>query len=206
VEVIDTKRENQLIVHFTKELPKDVSPLTAQVNTQRRGLTARNHTATHLLHHALRKHLGTHVEQKGSLVAPDRLRFDISHFAKVTPEELATIEREVNAMITDDIVFDDKRNVPIAEAKGHGRHGALRREVRRQRARGEVRSERGALRRNACAAHRRHRPLPHRERERTGRGHPPHRGHHQRLIPNSLQAPSRRVFASRPCGTKYARR
>jgi alanyl-tRNA synthetase len=121
VEVIDTKRENQLIVHFTKELPKDVSkPLTAQVNTQRRGLTARNHTATHLLHHALRKHLGTHVEQKGSLVAPDRLRFDISHFAKVTPEELATIEREVNAMITDDIVFEDKRNMPIAEAKAMG--------------------------------------------------------------------------------------
>ncbi len=121
VEVIDTKRENQLIVHLTKELPKDVSkPLMAQVNTQRRGLTARNHTATHLLHHALRKHLGTHVEQKGSLVAPDRLRFDISHFAKVTPEELATIERAVNAMITDDIVFEDKRNVPIAEAKAMG--------------------------------------------------------------------------------------
>ena len=121
VEVVDTKRENQLIVHFTKELPKDVAkPITAQVNTQRRGLTARNHTATHLLHHALRKHLGTHVEQKGSLVAPDRLRFDISHFSKVTPEELATIEREVNAMITDDIVFEDKRNVPIAEAKAMG--------------------------------------------------------------------------------------
>ncbi len=121
VEVVDTKRENQLIVHFTKELPKDVTkPLIAQVNTQRRGLTARNHTATHLLHHALRKHLGTHVEQKGSLVAPDRLRFDISHFAKVTPEELATIEREVNAMITDDIVFEDRRNVPIAEAKAMG--------------------------------------------------------------------------------------
>ena len=121
VEVVDTKRENQLIVHFSKELPKDVTqPLTAQVNTQRRGLTARNHTATHLLHHALRKHLGTHVEQKGSLVAPDRLRFDISHFAKVTPEELATIEREVNAMITDDIVFEDQRNVPIAEAKAMG--------------------------------------------------------------------------------------
>jgi alanyl-tRNA synthetase len=121
VEVIDTKRENQLIVHFTKDLPKNVeAALTAQVDTSRRALTARNHTATHLLHHVLRKHLGTHVEQKGSLVAPDRLRFDISHFAKVTPEELATIEHEVNAMIADDIVFVDKRNVPIAEAKAMG--------------------------------------------------------------------------------------
>ena len=121
VEVLDTKRENQLIVHFTKELPKNVAAaLTAQVDTSRRALTARNHTATHLLHHVLRKHLGTHVEQKGSLVAPDRLRFDISHFAKVTPEELATIEREVNAMIADDIVFEDKRNVPIDEAKAMG--------------------------------------------------------------------------------------
>ncbi|MBK9175010.1 MAG: alanine--tRNA ligase [Flavobacteriales bacterium] len=121
IDVVDTKRENQLIVHFTKELPKDVEKsVMVQVNTQRRILTARNHTATHLLHHALRKHLGTHVEQKGSLVAPDRLRFDISHFSKVTPEELKTIEHEVNAMITEDIVFEDLRNVPIAEAKAMG--------------------------------------------------------------------------------------
>ena len=121
VEVIDTKRENQLIVHFTKSLPKDVNAsFTARVADERRALTQRNHTATHLLHHVLRKQLGTHVEQKGSLVAPDRLRFDISHFAKVTNEELASIEREVNAMITADLVFEDKRNVPIAEAKAMG--------------------------------------------------------------------------------------
>ena len=121
VEIVDTKRENQLIVHFTKSLPKQVdATFTAQVDDLRRNLTARNHTATHLLHHVLRKHLGTHVEQKGSLVAPDRLRFDISHFAKVTPEELAAIEHEVNAMITDDSVFEDKRNVPIDQAKAMG--------------------------------------------------------------------------------------
>ncbi len=121
VEVIDTKRENQLIIHFTKALPMDPeAALTAQVDGARRNLTVRNHTATHLLHHVLRKHLGTHVEQKGSLVAPDRLRFDISHFAKVTPEELANVEREVNAMITEDLVFEDKRNVPIEEAKKMG--------------------------------------------------------------------------------------
>jgi alanyl-tRNA synthetase len=119
--VFDTKRENELIVHFTKTiLPDMAAPLRAEVHKDRRSLTARNHTATHLLHHVLRKHLGTHVEQKGSLVAPDRLRFDISHFAKVTSEELAAIEHEVNAMIAEDIVFEDKRNVPIAEAKAMG--------------------------------------------------------------------------------------
>jgi len=121
VEVVDTKRENQLIVHFTKTLPNEVNTsLTAQVDASRRALSQRNHTATHLLHHVLRKHLGKHVEQKGSLVAPDRLRFDISHFAKVTSEELAAIESEVNAMISEDLVFEDKRNVPIAEAKAMG--------------------------------------------------------------------------------------
>ena len=121
IEVVDTKRENQLVVHFTKALPKNVkASFTAQVDGQRRALTQRNHTATHLLHHVLRKHLGTHVEQKGSLVAPDRLRFDISHFAKVTAEELGRVEHDVNAMIADDIHFEDLRNVPIEEAKAMG--------------------------------------------------------------------------------------
>ena len=121
IEVIDTKRENQLIVHFTKELPQDPSAeFVAQVDEKRRALTMRNHTATHLLHHVLRKQLGTHVEQKGSLVAHDRLRFDISHFSKVGAEEIASIEREVNEMIGQDIGFEDLRNVPIEEAKAMG--------------------------------------------------------------------------------------
>jgi len=119
--VTDTKRENQLIVHFCKSLPKDPgAPLTAIVDGERRKLTQRNHTGTHLLHHALRKVLGTHVEQKGSLVAPDRLRFDISHFAKVTSEELATIENEVRSMISADLAFEDHRRMPIADAKAMG--------------------------------------------------------------------------------------
>ena len=121
VEVVDTKRENNLIVHFTRELPTQLQAvLTAQVDAGRRKGTQRNHTATHLLHHALRKHLGSHVEQKGSLVAPDRLRFDISHFAKLTPEDLATIEQEVRTMIEADLVFEDLRDVPIEEAKAMG--------------------------------------------------------------------------------------
>src|SRR5690606_26435889 len=108
IEVIDTKRENQLIVHFTKELPQEPNAtFTAQVDADRRALTMRNHTATHLLHHALRKHLGTHVEQKGSLVSPEKLRFDISHFSKVTPDQLALIEKEVNSMIMQDLAFED---------------------------------------------------------------------------------------------------
>jgi len=120
-EIFDTKRENQLIVHFAKNLPANVEgDLTAQVDEKRRALTMRNHTATHLLHHVLRKQLGTHVEQKGSLVAPDKLRFDISHFAKLSSEELEAIEAEVNSMVAADIAFDDKRNVPIDEAKKMG--------------------------------------------------------------------------------------
>ena len=121
VEVLDTKRENELIVHFCKALPPDPSlPVIARVDADRRRSTMRNHSATHLLHHALRKHLGTHVEQKGSLVAPDRLRFDISHFAKITPEELAAVEADVNAQIRADEQLKEQREVSMAEAQAQG--------------------------------------------------------------------------------------
>lgn len=121
IAVVDTKRENNLIVHFTTELPgRPDAELTAQVDTERRSGAQRNHTATHLLHHALRKLLGTHVEQKGSLVAPDRLRFDISHFARLTAEEIAAIEQEVRRMIAVDLPFEDMREVPIDQARDMG--------------------------------------------------------------------------------------
>jgi alanyl-tRNA synthetase len=121
VEVLDTKRENQLIVHFTKELPADpAAPLRARVDEHRRKLIRRNHSATHLLHQALRNILGTHVEQKGSLVAPDRLRFDISHFAKITPEELARVEAEVRELVRADLPLEEMRDTPMEEAKRLG--------------------------------------------------------------------------------------
>ena len=121
VPVLDTRKENQLTVHITQQLPADVrAPLTAQVDGHRRKLTRRNHTATHLLHHALRQVLGTHVEQKGSLVAPDRLRFDISHFAKVTPEELANVQAEVNKAIRADLPLEEFRETSMEQAKAMG--------------------------------------------------------------------------------------
>ena len=117
VPVLDTRRENQLIIHFTAALPPDVTaPLRAEVDGHRRRLIRRNHTATHLLHQALRKVLGTHVEQKGSLVAPDRLRFDISHFAKVTAEELALVEAEVKDLVRADLPLEEFRDKPLQEA------------------------------------------------------------------------------------------
>ena len=121
VAVLDTRRENQLIVHFTKELPPDVAaPVVAQVDEHRRKLIRRNHTATHLLHFALRKVLGTHVEQKGSLVSADKLRFDISHFAKITPEELEQVQAEAQALVRADIPLEEMRDVPVKEAMGMG--------------------------------------------------------------------------------------
>ena len=121
VRIYDTKTENGLALHLTTELPADpAAEFTARINVQRRLSCEANHTATHLLDQALREVLGTHVEQKGSLVTPDYLRFDFSHFQKVTPEELRQVERIVNRRIREDIPLQDHRDVPIEEAKRLG--------------------------------------------------------------------------------------
>lgn len=115
--IFDTKKENNLIVHLAKELPKNVNAaFKAHVNTTKRRLTEANHTATHLLHHALREVLGDHVAQKGSLVNDKNLRFDFSHFSKVTTEELEEIENRVNADIQANISLNERRAVPMAVA------------------------------------------------------------------------------------------
>ena len=117
VVVFDTKKENNLIVHMVKELPKEpMAHFRAHVNRGKRRLTEANHTATHLLHHALREVLGTHVEQKGSLVNEKHLRFDFSHFSKVTEEELATIENKVNDAIQANVALNERRAVPMEVA------------------------------------------------------------------------------------------
>lgn len=121
IKIIDTKRENGQIVHFTEKLPANPQfPLKAVVDKGARAQTAYNHTATHLLHQALREVLGTHVEQKGSLVAPKHLRFDFSHFQKVTDQELAAIEQKVNQNIRNNYALEEYRNIPIEEAKSMG--------------------------------------------------------------------------------------
>ena len=121
VAVFDTKKENNLIVHFVKELPADVNAtFKAQVKGSRRNDTQRNHTATHLVHEALREVLGTHVEQKGSLVKAESLRFDFSHFSKVTDEELAEVEAKVNAKILANHPLVEHRAISMEEAKASG--------------------------------------------------------------------------------------
>ena len=119
--IFDTKKENNLVVHFTKELPKELNgTFNAIVNQSKRLNAAKNHSATHLLHHALKSVLGEHVEQKGSLVQPNALRFDFSHFTKVSDKELAQIETLVLKEIEDNYKLEEYRNIPIQEAKSMG--------------------------------------------------------------------------------------
>jgi alanyl-tRNA synthetase len=117
VEVINTKKENDLIVHFTKKLPSNLEgSFKTVVNQKKRKLTENNHSATHLLHAALKTVLGEHVNQKGSYVSEDILRFDFSHFTKMTDEEIRKVEKIVNEKIRENIELDEKRNVPVKQA------------------------------------------------------------------------------------------
>ncbi|MEG1749634.1 MAG: alanine--tRNA ligase [Tannerellaceae bacterium] len=121
VDVIDTKRENNLPVHFVSRLPKNLTTtFTAKINGDKRIQSECNHSVTHLLHEALREVLGNHVEQKGSYVSPDTLRFDFSHFQKVTDEEIREVEIKVNCKIRANHPIEERRNMPIAQAKELG--------------------------------------------------------------------------------------
>ena len=121
VEVFDTKRENNLAVHLCKQLPNDIEEsLVAKINIERRQAAACNHSATHLLHESLREVLGNHVEQKGSFVSPDALRFDFSHFQKLTDEELRQVEMLANRKIRANFSLEEHRDTPIEEAKSMG--------------------------------------------------------------------------------------
>ena len=121
IEVLETKKENNLIVSLIKDLPKDAGAVFyARVNTSERKNTQANHSVTHLLHEALREVLGTHVEQKGSFVGPDYLRFDFSHFSKMSEEEITLVEEKVNAKIKENISLEEFRDIPIAEAMEKG--------------------------------------------------------------------------------------
>ncbi len=121
VYIIDTQKEHNVIIHITKELPKDLSAkFKAVVDKERREKIKANHSATHLLHYALRKVLGSHVEQRGSLVTDTHLRFDFSHFQKMTDEEISKVEALVNELIRRNIPLNEKRNVPFEEAVKSG--------------------------------------------------------------------------------------
>lgn len=121
IEIIDTKKENNLILHFAKQLPENVEAgFVAKVNTDLRTSTSKNHSATHLMHLALRTVLGTHVEQKGSLVNPNYLRFDFSHFSKVSDDEIKQVEAFVNGRIEEQLQLVEHRNIPIQQAMEQG--------------------------------------------------------------------------------------
>ena len=121
LDVVDTKRETNLLVHFVTRLPKDVTAtFTAKINEKKRIQCECNHSATHLLHEALREVLGTHVEQKGSYVSPEALRFDFSHFQKVTDEEIRQVEKLVSEKIRANYPLEEHRNMPIAQAQALG--------------------------------------------------------------------------------------
>ena len=121
IDIIDTKKENNLILHFAKQLPENIeASFVAKVNTDLRTSTSKNHTATHLMHLSLRTILGTHVEQKGSLVNPNYLRFDFSHFSKVSDQQLHDVEVSVNAQIEAQLQLKEHRNIPIKEALDKG--------------------------------------------------------------------------------------
>lgn len=121
IEMSDTKRENNLAVHLSNKLPQDLTAtFIARINLKNRTATECNHTATHLLHEGLREILGSHVEQKGSYVSPSVLRFDFSHFQKLTDKEIREVERYVTGKIRENIIREEMRHVPIAEAKEMG--------------------------------------------------------------------------------------
>jgi len=121
LEILDTKKENNLAVHIAKQLPNDVTAtFTATINIENRQAISANHSATHLLHEALREVLGTHVEQKGSYVSPDSLRFDFSHFQKLTKEEIRAVETIANAKIRANAPLNEMRDTPIAQAQALG--------------------------------------------------------------------------------------